>query len=319
MRFYRIIITNPTTNKVIYQISTQNADGSNNLSAQQIEIDLPISTVEATYGAAFLKIWGISLQDIGGAFNLNGMNIQIFGGMSKGLPLANPNQSGLLVQGTIFQAYGNWQGTDQNLNFQILPQYGTQSNPKNFSFNWIKGQPLSEAIQSTLSVALPDFKLNINISNNLVLSNTQPGFYQSLPQFATYIKQISQGIMIGNSTYQGIKMIIGNGAINIFDGTSQTSPKEIIFSDIIGQPVWLNLSQIQLRVVMRADLSVSDFISLPPIIGQTTPNSFANVKNQTVFQGIFQIQSIRHVGNSRALSGSDWVTIIDCNNTVAVI
>jgi len=32
--------------------------------------------------------------------------IQVFGGMSKGLPLANAVQSGLLMDGTIQQAWG---------------------------------------------------------------------------------------------------------------------------------------------------------------------------------------------------------------------
>lgn len=314
MRYYKIIISKPDTGKTIYEISTQNSDGSNNIGAQLIELDFPIYTLDAPIGAAFLKIWGISIQDITSAFNLNGMNIQVFLGMNLGLPLSNPKQQGLVLQGTIFQAYGNWQGTEQNLNFQIMPPFGTSVSPKNFSFNWIKGTVLANAIKTTLSTALPAYKININISNNLILTSTEPGFYQSLTQFAKYIKIVSQNIMKNDLTYQGVRMVIGGNFINIFDGSSKTTPIDISFFDLIGQPIINSLAQIQFRTIMRADINVSDYVKMPTSIATITENSFSNVKNQSVLQGIFQIDSVRHVGNSRGTSGSDWISIFDAHN-----
>ena len=99
--------------------------------AQNIEFDFLTSVDDIPLGGSSLRIEGISLEDVQygqqfGAQLINGQykdgyDIRVYGGMGKGLPLANPAQQGLILSGTIFQSYGNWQGTDMTLDFVISP------------------------------------------------------------------------------------------------------------------------------------------------------------------------------------------------------
>lgn len=316
MRYYLIVITNPVTNKELIRFSTQNEDNSNNLQALQIEFDLLIYQLHDVSGGSTLKINGIGINQVGQSAQYNGMFIQIYLGMSAGFPLSNPKQAGLVLEGTIQRCYGNWQGTQQDINFIIQAPSGTQNTPKNIILNWKKGSELSVAINNALSTAFPDYSINIQISPNMILSNDEQGFYQTTTQFARYIKAVSQKI-INTPDYQGVTMTIGNKLFNVFDGTSSKTPLAISFNDMIGQPIWSSLNQIQFRTVLRADINVSDFVQLPKSIATNTPQGFSEFRDQSIFQGTFQVDSVRHVGNSRGLSGSDWITILDCH-TVTV-
>lgn len=70
---------------------------------------------------AFVKVWGIPLSMISQAKNLAFKKIKVYGGFQRALPLANPKQAALLVQGYISQAFGNWQGTDMSLDLIVSP------------------------------------------------------------------------------------------------------------------------------------------------------------------------------------------------------
>ena len=107
MRFYKIVTPGQTW------------DATGDSSALNVELDIPVSPGHLTVGA-FVRIWGIDRQTLLNARVFNRQSIQVFGGMQKGLPLANPNQQGLLVQGSIFPALGNWVGTDQTLDLYIV-------------------------------------------------------------------------------------------------------------------------------------------------------------------------------------------------------
>src|SRR6202012_5056198 len=95
VRFYDIVITDPDTGKQVKRF-TSYLNGKTDPGALDIEIDLPVASFAQPMGSsgAFVRIWGISLADIGQASNLNGKRISISGGIQKGLPLANPQQSG---------------------------------------------------------------------------------------------------------------------------------------------------------------------------------------------------------------------------------
>jgi len=313
MRFYDIIITNPNNNNtVIQEWTTLNIDGSNNLSSQSVEFDITVFTTAEEIGAAFIKIHGIPITEIGAAFNLNKMNIQVFAGMSKGLPLSNPDQRGLILQGVIQQAFGNWEGTDMNLNLQIIPGWGTVNDQKNLIVNWAKGSPLTDAIRNTLSVAYPNYTINININPNLVLANSEYGFYQTVPQFARYINQVSK-YSNQSADYGGVKILIGNNTFTVYDGFSKSTPKEVSFNDLIGQPVWQSLNQIQFRTIMRADILVGEYVNMPKTIATNTAQSFSQFRDSSVFQGEFQIDAVRHLGNYRGTTGQDWITIFNAH------
>lgn len=315
MRYYEIIITNPNNNNTVVQKwSTLNADGSNNLSSQSIEFDIPVYTTAEEIGSTFIKIHGVPITEIGQAFNLNNMNLQFFAGMSAGLPLANPNQSGLIIQGVVQQAFGNWEGIDMNITLQVISGWGTSANAKNLIFNWIKGSSLTEAIRNTLSIPYPTYQININVNPNLALSNTEYAFYQTVPQFARYLNQVSK-YSNQDSKYQGIKILMGNNTFTVYDGSSKSIPKELSFNDLIGQPIWQSLNQIQFRTVLRADINVGDYVNLPKGIATNTPQSFSRSRDNSVFQGEFQIDSVRHLGNYRGMTGQDWITVFTAHLT----
>jgi hypothetical protein len=82
-------------------ISSLTAAGRWNPAALNVEWDIPVAPFHSPDGSTFLKIWGLGLADVGNGFDLNGMNIKVFGGMSKGLPLVKHNQSGMLISGSI--------------------------------------------------------------------------------------------------------------------------------------------------------------------------------------------------------------------------
>jgi len=310
MRYYTINIIDPETKTKIMQFSSLREDGSNNPGALDVELDIPVYTFDAPTGAAQVKIWGISIQDIGAAFNLNEKTIEIYAGMTKGLPLANPQQNGLLLRGTIQQAFGNWEGELQSLDLIIMADVGSSSLSKNFVLNWKKGTLLADAIKSTLAVALPDYTSTIDINPNLVLNQDEPGYWQSVVQFAQYIKMVSQHIIGG--TYQGVRIVLKEKSFDVYDGTTAKEPFPIQFVDLIGQPTWLGLGNLQFKCVMRADIVVGNYISLPRGQATTTAQSYSQFRKKTSFEGNFVIGPlVRHVGHFRQPNGSSWVSIFN--------
>lgn len=309
MRYYKIVVGDRTWESY--------TGGKNVPGALNVELDIPVTAYASPFGAGGVSIWGVSLQDIGQASDFNGKNITIYAGFQKGLPLANPGQSGIIVQGSVFQATGNWIDVNQNLFFVIQPSTGTNATPENIILNWKKGTKLADALQTTLSTALPDLTLDIKISDNLVLAADEYGYYQTLTQFASYVKIASQNIIGGN--YAGVDMTISDTTIKIYDGSTQTSPTQIAFQDMIGQPTWLNNLTVQTHFAMRADLAVGDYIKFPAAQTTTNPGSTfpGGPSQKSVFQGVFQINQMRHVGNFRQPDAESWVTVVDANSVTA--
>ena len=155
------------------------ANGVPLTSAWDVELDLPSGAfAQPQEGGGYIRIWGISLQEIAQAKNLDNFNIKVYGGMKPGLPLATAaaSQAGLLIQGQIQQAFGNWIDTDQTLDFIIVPNAGNTNGtgspgqPVNLVLNWPKGTPLATALANTLKQAFPNASPapTINISANLI-------------------------------------------------------------------------------------------------------------------------------------------------------
>lgn len=344
MRYYNIVVSDPTTGQVLVPDPTGNVGfiatggasattgsgaplafgGSTAVSAStfssqslgrtlagalNIELDIPVYDFSSPTGAAMLRVWGVGLKQIGQSSDLNGKTIEIYGGMAQGLPLANPAQAALLLRGTIFQAFGNWQGVNQSLDFVIYPETGSADSPLNIVIDWKAGMPLSDAIANALSTAFPSFRQTININPNLILPNDEPGYHQSLGQFARYINTISQKIIGG--TYAGVKIVIRNGEFVVYDGTTATTPKPISFVDLIGQPTWIDLATVQIACVLRGDIQVGDYINLPQTQTVISAQSYSAYRNNLVFQGAFQVNYVRHVGNFRQPDGTAWVTVIN--------
>lgn len=311
MRFYDVIITDPNNGgkQVVrftsYNFSTNRTDPG----ALQVELDIPVAPYFVPDVSAYIRIWGVSLQQIAQSSDLNNLDIAVYGGMQKGLPLAKPQQSGLLISGAIQQAYGNWIGTEQTLDLQVRVPTGSLSAPLNIVHDWKAGTSLASAIRATLATAFPSFTANINISPNLVLPNDEQGFYYTLTDYAQIVKRVSQNILKG--IYSGVDITITETTFNVYDGTSVGTPKLLAFEDMVGQPTWIGPLEIQAKLVMRADIAIGSLIKFPPAVATTSPQSFSQFRDKSAFTGIFQVGQVHHFGNFRQPDAAAWVTTVN--------
>jgi hypothetical protein len=317
VRWYKIVITNADTGQEMIPSSLGGLgftsllpSGAVNPAALQIELDIPQSLFHLPTGQSLVRIWGLGLQDIGNAFDLNGASISVYAGMSKGLPLANPAQAGLLVSGQILQAFGNWIGTSQTIDLILAPATGSTATPLNFVLNWKSGQTLSEALNTTLSTALPKAKLNINISPRLVQNHDEPGYHGTLSQLASTIFPISKSI-ITDSTYSGVVIAYDGNTVTVTDQTTPSAVKAIAFQDLLGQPTWIGPAQIQAKLVMRGDLDLQDVVTLPQGLTTTTQQALTRFQDKTTFSGNYVIQEIHHWGNFRQQDADSWNTTVN--------
>lgn len=317
MRFYNLEITNPKTGASVIpssleptKITSLNADGSFNPAALNIEIDITQSPYHLPTGESWVRIWGLSLKDLSNSFDLNGFNISVFGGMSKGLPLANPAQSGLLVKGSIFQAFGNWVGTDQTLDLICGPPTGSIEKPFNFVLNWQAGTTLASALTNTLNTAFPNAKKKIALSNRLALNHDESGYWATLAQMNGWLNQRTKAI-ITDPGYPGANISYDGTTVSAYDFSGPPNPvKAIAFQDLIGQPTWIGPLLIRAQVVMRADLDLGDLVSLPAGLVTTTAQTLSRYQDKTTFSGNYQISDIHHYGNFRQPDAASWNTTL---------
>lgn len=317
MRYYSISITNPKTGASVLPSSLGGMaltsllpDGRFNPAALNIQLDIPVRTATTPDANSWIRIWGLSLKDISSALDLNGLNISISGGMSKGLPLAKPGQQGLLAQGTIYQSFGNWIGVDQTIDLNMTPGGGV-ADTGNFPFSWKAGTPLGVAIGQTLGIAMPSLKQRVSISPSLVIGYDEVGHYTSLEQFAAWLNQRSQPILGG--TYRGVHISTDGVTVSVWDGTVQPPAakiKQIAFEDMIGQPTWIDNKTISVTFVMRGDLNVGDQIHLPQALYTLTQQAQPRFQDKTTFTGNFLIGMMHHFGNFRQNDSASWTTVI---------
>lgn len=291
--------------------STLKNDGSHNPNALQIEFDLPVAGFHDPAGSnnTYIRLSGIPLDLMSQARDLNGAAVELQAGMSKGLPLVNPEQRGLILSGGVLQAFGNWQGENMTLDIVVI---GIQSITGDYSFQWKKGDKMVDMITQTIKRNHPDYTVKSRIKENLVLSNDETGAYSNISQFSTYVFNQSKSI-ITDLNYQGVTIIVQGKTIIVQDGSSPKNPKPIKYADMIGQPTWIDFSKIQVKVNMRADIFVGDFITLPlGTVRLATQGAFNTKKDKTTFNGNYMVYEIRHLGNSRQPDANSWVTIINC-------
>lgn len=292
--------------------SSLKPDGSHNLNALQIEFDLPITGFHDPIGNgnnAYIRLSGIPLELIAQSQDLNNSMVEIQAGMSKGLPLVNPEQRGLIMSGQVYQCFGNWQGENMTLDIVVMP-LGSASG--NYTFQWKAGVKMADMISQTLKRNHPDYTIKSTVSDNLVISNDETGMYGSISQFAKWVFWRSKSI-VTDLNYQGVTIIVQGKTIVIQDGSSPKKPKAIKYTDIIGQPTWLGFGVMQFKVNMRADLFIGDFVTMPvSAVKMATKAAWKFKKNKTTFDGNYQITQMRHLGNARQPDANSWVTIVDC-------
>lgn len=329
MRYYHIIVSYPPDPTVILNDGTPVGDnagkvyrqwsslrnGVNDAGALNIQVDIQNAAYASPSGYSTIMIEGVALTDLGNSANFANMSINIFGGMSSGLPLANPKQQGLILSGFIFQSFGNWQGTDMSLNFVVAPSPYTLDNPANLTLNWKANTPLDQALTTCLSArgAYPNTPIKINIGQ-YVSNHDQIGCYSTLEQLASVLNKLT-----ATKDNQGVSIAIQGGSIVIFDGTESQNPVNILFTDFVGQPVWIDVNQIQLKLIMRGDLNLGGYVTLPakiqniPGVILTSADAFPSQSRNTMnFNGLFSVSELRHVGNFRSPQGDSWVTIANC-------
>jgi hypothetical protein len=293
--------------------------GSPDPGALQVDLDITVVSADVGTGAGTVRIWGVGLQTILQANQLNQKTISIYGGMARGLPLAKPQQFGLLATGTVTQAYGDWEGINQFLVINFQPGGAAPAAPGPNSMppktpivlNWQKGQPFGPAVQTALQGAFPGMSVILSLAQQLTAQQDQVGYYPSLRDFNYFLRRLTQQ-MIGGS-YQGVSIDASQGNLQVFDQQQQAST--LSQEDFIGFPVWIEPQTIQCKLVMRGDIKLQSTITLPQTwsnVGQSAGSSPGVYFNQASLQGTFWVRSIRHVGNSRAPTGDAWVTIIEC-------
>lgn len=342
MRYYEIALSDPDTGKSLVPAGDGFQKGATGPTfsslykdpmtgriqpdpgALQIEFDIPVSHLAQPQGNFRIKIHGVGVQMLGQAANLAGMNFSMKGGMSAGLPLANPAQAGLLVQGVVLQAWGNWVGTDQTLDLLISPGIKRQIiDNMPIPFFWAAGSSLRDAIDAALAQAFPGFNRDIQIDPRLILANDEAGYYAAPSQWASYLLELTQSLgskYLGFS-YPGVRIFVSGTTIHVIDGSQTAKPTPLQFQDLIGQPTWISGTQITFQTVLRADLSigsrvvfpsgiVAPFALLSPQAGGaiSTPSVPLPAKNKSIFQGPFEIQELHHFGDFRQPSGDAWVT-----------
>lgn len=346
MRYYKIVLTSPTSNTDSGSSTTTTANKSltftthpngvtsaPDMGALHVIMDLPITTFDQPNGAAYVEIRGVDIQTVSQASNLQGYNVKIYSGMGTGYPLAKSSQSGLTLIGTVYQAFGNWVGTDMSLNLLIQPfnEAITQETHPNFVWHWQKGQTIQDAINKCITAAMPGYTCKFSLASNLVGDHDDVGFYNDFNSIAEIILNASRSVNKA-SDYYGIQFFVSGQTFYFFDNSSSSSPKKIEFTDLVGQPTWLgpvSLPKIIFQTVMRSDIAMNDVITMPLFnqpgsktlsgYGTIAPSgqSIQTPKDRALFQGNYQITSIRHIGDSRNPDGNAWVTVFEAIKTKA--
>lgn len=331
MRFYRIEITEQNNSPIIDTnrnavgpfTSLIGSTGNSNLAALNVYVDLPISTYDAPMGGSLVRIWGLPLYFISQASNLNGKKIKMYGGMSSGLPLANPSQQGILVEATIQQAFGNWQGTNQTLDMYVRPSDGGQYAPRNIVLNWKNNTKMADAVKQALNDAfkaeinVQGYDISVNISDDLVAYEDIIGPFESVDQFAKKLREYSLNI-VKTEGYMGVSIVLANKTFLVYDGTknisNQINPTPIKFEDFIGQPTWFQPGTVTFKTVMRGDINLGDFIVFPEQTSAyqlVTAGSQTQARQRSAFNGVYQVQKVRHLGEFRQRGGDNWVTVFE--------
>lgn len=339
MRYYDIKIyyatqypPDPNAQRKPYKQYSSLKNGVFNPGCHMVEFDIQRFGESTPKGQTQITIWGISPQDMQQARqNMFGMEIEMSVGMSAGLPLAKVGQQGLVLKGTVWQAFGNWQGTELRLDLIVTAGPVSQTNPTPLSplsltLPWARGRKLSDALFDCFRT-LGGYKFNISISDRLINAYDSPMFCGSLEELAKYINSSSRDI-IKDSNYGGVEITVVNGnEIRVFDNDysnhpessakngadyRNNNPKQIDFTDLIGQPTWIKYNTISVPCVMRGDIQVGDFILMPknasPMI---QASSYSQFRNDSAFTGKFAVTSVRLLGNSRQSDGNSWVTILE--------
>lgn len=332
MRFYSLVISNDSGQ--VYQPNATTgeftlgsggatffsyANGQNIPGALNIEFDFNAVPFNTPQGGSMIRVWGIGLPMIGRSADLNNAKFELTAGMRKGLPLS-PDRYGVIAQGRIFQAFGNWQGINQTLDLIVNPD--ALAPPLGIAFDWPTGVPLDAALRTTFAQAFPTYDTpTIQILGSLQApkNNRQCSWYPNIGVFSQYLQQITQPLgqqqTPNGQTYPGVQITLIGNKFSIFDGTVPQTPIEIAFQDLVGQPTWIGFNTISFKTVLRSDIGIGTTVKLPSGIiapyALTSPSAaFPNApsRSKLVFQGDFLVNEVHHYANFRQPDAESWNT-----------
>jgi hypothetical protein len=320
-RFYSITLSagGSTVGPGLGTLFSSQVNGVDDPGALNVEFDFFEYAAGTPMGLSTLTIEGVSLAELTSQQAFVGANISMRAGMTKGVSqFVQPNQAGLILNGSIFQAWGNRVGTEVALNFAIYPAGAlsqfTITNPGNIVFNWLPGQTLQAALQATFATAFPNatpvFFLGNHVNSNKLAVGTA---VSNLTGLGTFLKSYTAAHSPPAVT---IAQTRNQNTIQVSDGSSQPSTTQLLFTDLIGQPTWVAPGTMQFMTVLRADVQIGGIVKMPAGL-QSVPGSVTTTqaafpsseKYKTSFQGAFQIQSVRQVGNFRGTGDAAWATI----------
>ena len=309
MRYYEIVI-NPIGAGAFEPIIYSTLGGfGDNYSALQVDLDIYQTQSHQPSPLGSINIYGVPFEDLNSSANLVGAFVEVYLGMTPGYDIVTP-RIGLAVKGTVLQSFGNWQGNNVCLSLIITMANINPANDINLTFNWKPGQPLDEAVTLTLQNAYNGVPVTGNYSPDLVFTEVQSAWFPNLQSFSEWLNTISRSINL-DPAYLGATIIPTSTGFNLLDGTTSSEVTLINYTDLIGNITWINQATISVKVVMRPDLEVGQYITFPlyaPIVNTT---SFSPNRNSVAFQGIFSISQIRHQGSSRQTDANSWVTVIE--------
>lgn len=330
MRYYDLVISDPVTKAVwktnaTSQSFVKSPGGSTFTShfgnaviagALNIEFDIPTYPFNTPQGGAMIRVWGIGLGMISQSADLAGQSISLSAGMKKGLPLVKPDQAGLILQGTVFQAFGNWQGVNQTLDIICNPP--AAQDDQDISFYWPAGMTLATALATCFGQAFPAMAFNVKGMGNIVMNSDGSGHYTSLSQLADYVQDRSQilGKSIYGADYSGVMISIVGNTIFAQDSSVEQTATQLDFNDLIGQPTWINPGTINFKTVMRSDISVGSKVKFPSkgvlapyvLTSASAAVPGAQARSKTVFQGDFLVTEVHHFANFRQPDADSWNT-----------
>jgi len=278
-----------------------------------------------------LVIRGLPLAVLVQSVNLYNAIVTVYAGFDKaGLPLARAQaiHYGMILKGQVFVPFANWQGINQSLNLGLINYAPVASNAEPFFFILAgqQGEDLETVALRGLVGAFPNAKINSQVMQNLILPETVSAVpYQTLAAYSNAINGLSRSIANQNG-YGGMQIYTQKDFVVMTDFSAGIGNSVVTLAELIGQPTWVGLNTLSIKIPLRADLNVGDTLTLQApsqanvkspygALGAVLTNNAgaAQLAAQgiTTFSGNFVISSIRHVGAFRDTSQDAWVTIVE--------
>jgi hypothetical protein len=165
-----------------------------------------------------------------------------------------------------------------------------------------------------LGKAFPQGDANIGISDKIKLGFQDAGMYGNLNQYANYVQKLSQSVM-GIKNYPGVNMTSKGDGINVWDGTKALGFGVISFFDLIGQPTWIDINEVQVKCMMRGDIQQGWYVSIPSTIFTLSPTAIAGLaprgspqRDNVSIPGSGFVKRVLHIGDFRNPDGVGWST-----------